>query len=176
MNKRIIVGVALAIAGVSSGLWAMKRAGATTSEVTRGPVRETLVTSGVVVAKGGIADVRARAEGRVMRVLVREGEQVLAGQLLAEIDNAEMRAVLARLEAEQRASQSSATAVKRGARLQERAAADADLRAAQHTLALAQDRANRIAKLHESGTESEQAAFASQAEVEMPKAPVEEAT
>ena len=177
MKKKVVIGGALVLAlvGAPSATWMIRRASATTSEVTRGTVQESVVAAGVVASKAGIADVRARSEGRVVRVLVREGDRVLAGQLLAEIDNAEMKAVLTRLEAEQRAFSASATAVTRGARVEERTAAEADLRAAQHSLLLAQDHAKRIGKLHESGSESEQAAFAADGELEIAKAHVEQA-
>ena len=59
---------------------------AQTTQVVAGSVSDRIVARAVVVAEAGIAEVRPRTEGRVLRVLVREGDKVEAGQLLAEIE------------------------------------------------------------------------------------------
>jgi HlyD family secretion protein len=106
---------------------------------------------------------------------VREGEHVEAGQLLAEIDSAEMKAVVARLAAERRAYGASATAIARGARPQERVGAEAEVRAAEHAFKLAEDRARRLSSLHASGAESDQAEFEGKSALDIARAQLEQA-
>jgi multidrug resistance efflux pump len=176
MKKKVIAGlsIAAAVVVVPTLTWAV-RGSARTSEVAPGPVRETVVGAGVVNARSGIADVRARTDGRVLRVYVHEGDHVEAGQLLAEMDSAEMKAILARLSAERHATSVSATAVTRGARTQERALAEAELKAAEHALKLAEDRARRMEALHASGAESDQADFEVKSTVDIARAHVAQA-
>jgi multidrug efflux pump subunit AcrA (membrane-fusion protein) len=175
MNKKMLSTVlgALVLAGIS--VWAVGRVKAKTALVDKGPVKGSIVALGIVKAEGGIADVHAQLQGRVLAVAVREGDRVTKGQLLAEIDSTEIQAVLSRLEAEQRAQGASASAVARGARHEERSAADAELRAAEAALALAEDRARRTERLRASGVEGEQAAFESQRQLDMARATVEQA-
>ena len=154
MNKKIVLvfGGALLLVGAVAG--AARLYAGNVAEVSRGPVHEVVVAQGAVIASAGVAEVRARTDGHVTRVLVREGDRVKAGQLLAEIDPSEIRTVLDRLQAERRVVGMSA-----GARGEDRAAAQAELKVAQAELARAEDHAVRIARLHVSGAESEQAAF-----------------
>ncbi|NUQ75994.1 MAG: efflux RND transporter periplasmic adaptor subunit [Polyangiaceae bacterium] len=137
--------VLLIVAGV------VMRVRVKTAEVVAGEVKDRLVARAVVVAEGGIAEVRPRVDGRVLRVLVREGDKVEAGQLLAEIEGDALQAELARVEAERSAAAASAKSVAEGARVEEKLALEAEVRASKKDWELAQDRAQRVQKLREIG-------------------------
>ncbi|MGE4297086.1 MAG: efflux RND transporter periplasmic adaptor subunit [Desulfovibrionaceae bacterium] len=78
-----------------------------TAPVERGDVREMLEATGIIKAQVGAAvSIGARATGRITRMSVRVGDPVAAGQVVAAIDDREMRteereaqAALARLRA-----------------------------------------------------------------------------
>lgn len=85
-----------------------------------GPVTTTVMAQGTLAAgQGGIARVAVTTAGRLRQVLVREGDHVTAGQLVAQVDNrsqvAQAHSALAALNAAQ--------AQTRGAQLTSRAAA-----------------------------------------------------
>ncbi|MFH1556681.1 MAG: efflux RND transporter periplasmic adaptor subunit [Pseudomonadota bacterium] len=89
LARRLAVGVA--IAGVLGGVyWAN---GATAShnetllseEVTRGVIEDVVTATGKILPRAYV-DVGAQASGRLDRIHVEIGDQVTAGQLLAEID------------------------------------------------------------------------------------------
>lgn len=130
---------------------------ANTAQVTAGTLADRVVARAVVSAEDGIAEVRPRIDGRVLHVFVREGDAVEAGQVLAEIEADDLQAEVARREAERQAAEATKKSVAEGARAEERVAAEADVRAAGHDLALAEDRLKRITKLREigGGTEAE---------------------
>lgn len=142
----VIAGVTLLIL---AGVIASTRA--QTTQVVAGSVNDRIVARAVVVAEGGIAEVRARTDGRVLRVLVREGDTVEVGQLLAEIEGEALEAELARVEAERSAAAASVKSMAEGARVEERLALEAEVRAARKDLELAEDRAARLKKLREIG-------------------------
>jgi multidrug resistance efflux pump len=176
MKRRVWIGLGAAI--VAGGIATARFVGVATAqtvEVKAGPLHESIVATGEVVPTAGIANVYARTDGRVTHVYVREGDRVTAGQLLAEIDPAEAQAVVARLEAERRAFDASATAVSKGARQQERAAAIAALAAATASSRLADDHLARVEKLHASGSESDQAVFEARGQADIAHAQVEQA-
>lgn len=56
--------------------------------VEAGPVADRVIARAIVIAAEGTARVGGPADGRVARVLVREGDRVKAGQALAEIEDA----------------------------------------------------------------------------------------
>ncbi|MEJ2201417.1 MAG: efflux RND transporter periplasmic adaptor subunit [Desulfuromonadaceae bacterium] len=64
-----------------------------TEQVALGPVRKVLEETGIIKSQvGGIVKIGARATGKIDRMLVRVGDRVKAGQLVAQIDNREWRA------------------------------------------------------------------------------------
>jgi multidrug resistance efflux pump len=174
--KRRWIGIGLAGACAAGALARMVGvATAQTCEVTAGPLHESIVAIGEVVPVAGVANVLARTEGRVTRVYVREGDRVEAGQLLAEMDGAEAEAVVSRLEAEWRAQGASASAVTKGARTQERTAAEAALVSASTELRLAEERLARVDSLHASGSETGVALSEAHGAAEIARAQVEQA-
>ncbi|MEI8255317.1 MAG: biotin/lipoyl-binding protein, partial [Deltaproteobacteria bacterium] len=154
----------LAVVGGTAG-WALaQRAADARPRATAGAgtLDERMVAQAAVVAIDGVAEVRARVDGRVVRVLVREGERVTEGQLLAEIESETQTAETDRRVADRLALLESARAVALGARPEERAAAEAEARAAREDLALARDRVTRTEQLASSGSASAQAVVEAQ--------------
>lgn len=70
---------ALVLAALAPALWRQ------TAVADKGPIADRIVLRAVVIAAEGIADIAGPASGRVSRVLVRPGDKVTAGQLLAEV-------------------------------------------------------------------------------------------
>jgi HlyD family secretion protein len=147
--------VTVAVGMAASSAWSQRAR--PTARVAAGEVRETLLARAEVVPLDGVAEVRPRADGRVLRVLVREGDRVRAGQLLAEIDAAPYAAEVLRREAEQSALAASASSLAAPARPDERDAADAEAAALREDARLARVQADRTERLHRVGaaTESE---------------------
>jgi multidrug efflux pump subunit AcrA (membrane-fusion protein) len=56
-----------------------------TAKVDAGPVGERIVARAVVVPSAGVRHVYAAADGRISKVLAREGDSIEAGQALAEL-------------------------------------------------------------------------------------------
>ncbi len=86
MTKGIVGALVVAAVGgmLVLGMFA-RRSSNTTAKVDSGPVGERIVARGVVVPAGGVRRVFAADSGRVVRVLVREGDTVEAGARLAEL-------------------------------------------------------------------------------------------
>jgi multidrug efflux pump subunit AcrA (membrane-fusion protein) len=128
-----------------------------TAQVTSGSLSDRIVARAVVVAEGGVAEVRPRTDGRVLKVYVREGDAVEEGQILAEIEGDDLQAELARREAERQAAAATARSLAEGASAEERKALEAEVRAARHDFELAEERNKRLVKLREigGGTEAE---------------------
>jgi len=112
MKKLLLVAILLALAG-GGFFWWKSSAGPdqvriiSTEKVERGPVRKVLEETGIIKSQvGGIVKIGARSTGTIERMLVKVGDRVEAGQLVASIDNREL---LAQAE-EARASLASARA------------------------------------------------------------------
>jgi multidrug resistance efflux pump len=133
-------------------------------------VEERVVARAVVEAADGVAKVRPRTDGRVKRVLVRFGDQVHAGDLLAEIEEDALTTEVSRRQAEQRAAELAARAITEGARPEERAVTAAEVEAMRREVALAEDRAARQSKLRDSGGTSEAADAEAQRALEIARA------
>ncbi len=104
MKKWIIAVLVLVVAG---GLFWWRSAGREkplkilkTEVVTRGTVRKVLEETGIIKSQvGAIVKIGARATGTVEKMLVKVGDPVAKGALVARIDNRELRAQLAEAEA-----------------------------------------------------------------------------
>ena len=71
-----------------------------TEPVTRGTVRKVLEETGIIKSQvGAIVKIGARATGTVDKMLVKVGDRVKKGELVARIDNRELRAQLSEAEA-----------------------------------------------------------------------------
>jgi len=151
MKRRTAIGVGALVVVAALGLWLKGRATAETAAVEAGEVGERIVARAVVVPVDGIAEVRPRTDGLVVKVLVREGQSVKVGDLLAEIEPEIIESEVARREAELDSLRGSAASVAQGARPEELSAAEAELRATKEELGLAEARWAREHKLAERG-------------------------
>jgi multidrug efflux pump subunit AcrA (membrane-fusion protein) len=87
VNRSLLFGVVIGV--VASGLVYLRFGIHTqTVRVDRGPVGERIVARAAVVATSGPVHVYARSAGRVARVFARAGDQVRAGDALAEVESA----------------------------------------------------------------------------------------
>jgi multidrug resistance efflux pump len=146
--------VVLLVMGAAGVKWSIA-ARTPLTRVEEGSIDQRVIARAIVVPIDGIAEVRPRVEGRVTRVVVREGDAVKAGDVLAEIEVEDLRAEVARQRAERAAVESDARSIREGARPEEQAAAEGDLQAARDELAIAVDHASREQKLFLSGSTSE---------------------
>jgi RND family efflux transporter MFP subunit len=80
-----------------------------TAEVQRGTVRKVLEETGIIKAQvGAIVKIGARATGIIERMLVKVGDRVARGELVALIDSRELRSQIAQAEAQLARSQAQA--------------------------------------------------------------------
>jgi multidrug efflux pump subunit AcrA (membrane-fusion protein) len=140
-----------ALAAACLGTWSYARTTAATAVVARGPIVDLVAARGVVEAKNGIAKVRSLVDGRALRVLVRVGDEVRAGELLAELESDTVTAELAQREAEKRAASANVGSVREGVRAEERAALLAEAQAARHEWEYAKQRAEQDERLFATG-------------------------
>jgi HlyD family secretion protein len=159
-RPRLLLGVgAVLVVVVAAGLAeesVRRRAGVRTTKVTLGVIHEQVIARATAVPVDGVAHVRARTEGRVLRVLVHEGDIVKKGELLAEIDPAAIEATVAEREAEARSLGAAAVSIARGSREEERVVARSEVAFAREQLALAKEQAARLRALFASGSTSKQ--------------------
>jgi len=137
MSRRIIIGIAvLAVAGTGA-MFAM-RSGNAGIEVETAPVARVDALQAFVTASGEIvatryADIGSAVMGRLVELLVKEGDRVTAGQVLARIDPV------------QASSSAAAAAASVGALEADARAAATQVRAAEAALAEAQSREKEAA-------------------------------
>lgn len=172
-RRRIGAVVGAVVVAAVLALWVHGRATADTALVEAGEVDDRIVARAVVVPIDGTAEVRARVDGRVVRVLVREGQTVKAGDLLAEVEPEIIGSEVTRRQAELESLVGTAKSVAQGARVEEQAAAVAELAAAREELSLAESRAARERTLADRGAGSAAAAEEAQRAVAIGKAHVE---
>ncbi len=139
----LVVGVAWRVMGSGRRQAAPPPADASVPVEVR-PV-ETTTLFQTVVAGGSVAGVEdvtviAKATGRIEAVLVKEGDNVRAGQVLVRLENGELAAGLHQVEANLAAAQSRLQMMLEGARPQERAQVEDQVHQAEANLASAQSR------------------------------------
>ncbi len=100
--KKLFVALVLLAAVIGGYLWWGKSSATpqtrilATERIDRGTVRKVLEETGIVKSQvGGIVKIGARATGTIERMLVKVGDQVEKGQLVASIDNRELRSQIA---------------------------------------------------------------------------------
>jgi multidrug efflux pump subunit AcrA (membrane-fusion protein) len=86
LNMRMAVYAAIGCV-VLAGLVLALRSRPATARVDVGPVGERVVARAVVVPSAGVRNLYAKDDGRVLRVLTREGDRVEEGQALVELDH-----------------------------------------------------------------------------------------
>jgi HlyD family secretion protein len=102
------------------------------------PRSELVAAPGLIEPRSEEIAVSNVTQGVLTRIPVKEGDPVKAGQLLAELDNDDLTAAVAAAAAELDLRRSELEKLLNGARPEERRQADADLRAAQSALAMAE--------------------------------------
>ena len=140
--------------------------------------RGDLVT--LVSASGSVeADTKAKLSskigGRVIAVKVKEGELVKSGQLLVQLDTAELNAQLQQAKAAVQGAEANLAIVKRGARTEEIATVEAQLNSAQSSLEEANKVYQRMQQLHQDGAISAQQLDTAKAQYEVAVAQVKSA-
>src|SRR5512146_173132 len=101
------------------------------------PEDKLIAADGVVEPASEERQLAATVIGRIVSTAVQEGDHVAAGQVIAEIENADLKAELAQAEATASAEENELLRLKNGARPQEIAAAKAELREAEAALLMA---------------------------------------
>jgi HlyD family secretion protein len=112
---------------------------------------------GFVEPASEVRAISASAPGRLLYMKVGEGDMVTAGEIIAEIENGDLRAQLAAAEANLKVRQNELARLEAGARAQERGEAEAALREATATASLAKIVFDRQNSLRNSGAVSQEA-------------------
>ena len=106
--------------------------------------------------KGMIASISTKVPGRIGAVLVNEGDNVQAGQIIAKIESAEIEVEVAQAKANFTAAQAKLAGIKAGNRPQQIAQAGASTAQASANLKNAQSNSERSELLYEQGALSAQ--------------------
>ncbi|MCI0624472.1 MAG: biotin/lipoyl-binding protein, partial [Acidobacteria bacterium] len=131
----LIGGVALLVVILLAGLAGRDpQAQVRVAQATREPLAATITSNGKVEPIVP-HELRAQVNTFVRRVVATEGQKVKAGQLLAELDSAEIQAEVARLRNELLAAQDELRAARTGGAVEERAQLEADLKQAEAQVA-----------------------------------------
>lgn len=149
-RTRIVLATAATIGVIAIGFTSFG-ARAVTAHVEEGELRDRIVARAVVVPVNGVAEVRARMDGQVSSVFVREGQHVRKGQILAEIEPVLVASELSKRRAELRSLDNTAKSVAAGARVEERRALDAELRATKEERDASRRRQEREERLAQNG-------------------------
>src|SRR5215472_339061 len=116
-RKRLLVLIAALVAAVIvfSGWWKFRSnaVAVRAEEVTRQDIANVISTNGKIEPVNNF-EAHAPAPATVKRVLVNEGDQVKAGQLLVQLDDADARAQAARALARLRSAEADLHAVETG--------------------------------------------------------------
>jgi len=152
--RRTSVKILIIAATAAATLWAIAASRRATAVVSAGPVAEWVAGPALVRAADGIAEVRARVAGRVDQVRVRVGDRVHAGDVLADVDPAELDVEVARLAAEVKAATAELDGLRAGAPRDVRRALRAEVRASKRRMAWAQRRQATSLRLVRAGAEA----------------------
>ncbi|MCX7920090.1 MAG: efflux RND transporter periplasmic adaptor subunit [bacterium] len=142
--------------------------------VKRGDLITFVSASGSIEADTKVK-LSSKIGGRVLAVKVKEGDLVKSGQLLVQLDSAELTAQLHQAKAALQGAEANLAIVKRGARAEEIAAAEAQLNAAQASLDEAKKNYQRMQLLYQDGAISAHQFDTAQAQYEVALAQVKSA-
>ncbi len=102
--RRILVVTAFVVLALAvAGAWRLRGVPVATAAVVVKPLQQSVVVSGRVLAPAKV-DLGATLTARAARVTVEEGDRVTAGQVLIELERAELAAALAQAEATEAAA------------------------------------------------------------------------
>jgi multidrug efflux pump subunit AcrA (membrane-fusion protein) len=156
--KLIWIGMAVAVIALGGGaVWyALGRptnlTGPAVARVMRRDLSATVTATGTIKAMvGAEVKVGSRIPGRVEQLAVQVGDQVKAGQVIARLEQDDLRAAVEKARADLAADEAKLTTVRNGARSQEIQAADAALRQAEANRLLAQVNLDRYRALYQDG-------------------------
>jgi multidrug efflux pump subunit AcrA (membrane-fusion protein) len=157
-RKWLWIGLALAVTALgSAGAWytltrSASPAGPAVAPVTRRDLSATVTATGTIKAMVG-AEVRvgARIPGRVEELTVQVGDRVKAGQVIARLEQDDLRAAVEKARADLAAAEAKLATVRNGARAQEIQTAEAALRQAEANRLLAQVNLDRYRQLYQDG-------------------------
>lgn len=149
------VGVVLLIVALIGGISSLRRRPMpiTFTKVQRQALSSNISTNGKIEPVSGF-EAHAPAPASVKKLFVKEGEQVKAGQLLVELDDADARAQAARALAQLRSAQAELDAIKSGGTHEEVITNRSELNRAQAELQAAQRNLDAMRKLQATGAAS----------------------
>jgi len=144
-----------AIAGVG-GWYVLARpvttTGPATAVVTRRDLSATVTATGTIKAMvGAEVKVGSRIPGRVEQLAVQVGDRVKVGQVIARLEQDDLRAAVEKARGDLAAAEAKLATVKNGARTQEVQAAEAALRQAEANRLLAHVNVDRYRQLYQDG-------------------------
>ncbi|HEV3039868.1 MAG TPA: efflux RND transporter periplasmic adaptor subunit [Candidatus Angelobacter sp.] len=152
-RNRLVLGAAIAIAVLlvfSSGMMRKGIVPVRAETVVRQPIASVISTNGKVEPVKNF-EAHAPAPASVKRVLVKPGDQVKAGQLLVELDDAEARSSAARSLAQLRAAEADLHAVQSGGTQEEVLTTRSELSKAQAERDVAQRNLQTVQRLQQNG-------------------------
>ncbi|HWR15283.1 MAG TPA: efflux RND transporter periplasmic adaptor subunit [Terriglobales bacterium] len=123
------------------------------AKAQRQPISATISTNGTVEPVSGM-QAHAPSPTTVKKLLVKEGDQVRAGQLLLQLDDASVRADAARALAQVRAAEADLAAVSAGGSREEVTANRAELNRARSEFQAAQRNLEAVRRLQQTGAAS----------------------
>jgi len=159
-TKRKLLWIVLSVmvlAATGGVMWyAFKRpAGATgpaTALVTRRDLSATVTATGTIKAMvGAEVKVGSRIPGRVEELAVQVGDRVKTGQVIARLEQDDLRAAVEKARADLAADEAKLLTVRNGARAQEIQTVEAAVRQAEANRVLAQVNLNRYRQLYQDG-------------------------
>lgn len=117
-----------------------------------GVERSVVVAPGIVEPWGAQVELASQEPGRIARILVKEGEVVGAGQLLAELDDEAQRRAVEMARADLAEAEATYARMERGATAEEMRQAQADFDAASARGIFARASSARVSRLHKDGS------------------------
>lgn len=120
----------------------------------RGSIRSLVSTNGKIEAIGNL-EAHAPISTTVKRILVREGDHVRKGQLLLQLDDADLVSRAAQAQAQMKAAAASEAALETGGTQQEVVTLDAELRADRNAVDVARHSLAALRKLEQQGDASQ---------------------
>jgi len=153
--KRAILLVGIGIVTVAASLWAASnrgaRAAAPTETDATAAARDLVAAPGRIEAVSENIQVGSEMTGRLVAMLVDEGDTVAAGQTLARLDDGDSRARVQSAEARLRMAEAEYTRLVNGARVEERREADAQRLQAEAAVEQAEKELARRTRLFNDG-------------------------
>ncbi|MDU2065225.1 MAG: HlyD family secretion protein [Sporomusaceae bacterium] len=150
-SKRQITIAASAVVGVltAAGFWWWT-------------ISSSIISTDDARVKNNIVNVSTKIPGQIDKLLVKEGEYVEAGQILAEIDSSSLKIQVEQAQANLNSTQAKLASLQVGSRPQQVTQSEASVEQAAANLANAQKNYERVERLFEQGAIAEQQRDASQ--------------